>query len=325
MTMTKSDSRTTELDQLHRDWLDDDTGGAYPVELDDLPELDAGASGLDAYMARLDNLEPLPASEQAELARRYRDEDDRQAGQLLVMTNLRFVVSVARDYSDDWDNALEFVQEGNVGLAKALERYDPDRDVKFTSYARYWVRARILDYLINRKRTIRLDSSRAGRKLFYNLHEVRETLREAGVEPSPERIAEALEVDVQDVIRVGNQMDGGTLSLDKEVGDHSSNTYGDLMEAGVESPEQRAADREVHETFCEAIEEFGDQLEDQRRQSIWDRRILSTEPRLLRELGADWEVSEERIRQIESTLHTEFREFFCERVGGPIEMQRMIA
>lgn len=325
MPNAEPETPTSHLDDAHREWIEKGDDRRYPVPTDDVPELDDRASALDAYMARLGNLEPLSDAQQNELARRYRDDDCEAAGDLLVMTNLRFVIGLARDFTNDWDKVLDLVQEGNVGMSKALGRYEPSRDVKFTSYARYWIRARIFDYLINRGRTIRLGSSRAGRKLFYNLNEVREDLRDRGVEPTPDRVAEELDVDVEDVVRVGNQIDAAPVSLDEKVGEGASDTFGDLLESDVSTPEQAVARRERREAAREALEAFGDQLDDERRCAIWDDRIVAIEPKYLADLGDEWGVTEERIRQIECDLHTDFQIYFREWVGSRSEMETLLA
>lgn len=325
MPKPESTSPTSRLDEAHREWIDAADDKQYPVPAEEVPELDNQASALDAYMARLGNLEPLTDAQQNELARLYRDDDCRAAGDLLVMTNLRFVIKLARDYTSDWEKMLELVQEGNVGMSKALDRYEPSRDVKFTSYARYWIRARILDYLINRGRTIRLGSSRAGRKLFYNLNEVRESLRERGVEPTPERVAEELDVDVEEVVRVGNQMDESPVSLDERVGEDAGDTLGDLLESEVSTPEETVAREECREAAREALEAFGNQLDDDRRRSIWYDRVVAADPTYLADLGDRWDVTEERIRQIESDLHGDFRIFFRKSVGSRAEMEAILA
>jgi RNA polymerase sigma-32 factor len=307
-------------DEFQREWLDGDNSETYPVEPDAVPDLSSEMSALDVYMARLRNLAPLSDEQQSELARRYKQEDDQQAGQLLLMTNLRLVIKLAMDYTRERDDLLELIQEGNVGISKALDRYDPSKNVKFTSYAQYWIRAKILDYLINRSRPIRLGSSRAGRKIFYNLNKAKRALKKKGIEPTPERIAEYLDVDKDEVIRVGIQMEESPMSLDEEISEDGGRTLGDIMESGEESPEEMFAENELMDRFQQALRAFGEELDDPRRRAIWFERTVAEEPKILRELGADWDVSKERIRQIESELCNDFRRFFTDELGGREEV-----
>jgi len=303
-------------DEDHQEWLEGEDSDTYPVDPNEVPDLSGEMSALDVYMARLRNLAPLSDEKQTELARRYKEEDDEQAGQLLLMTNLRLVIKLAMDYTRERDDLLELIQEGNVGISKALDRYDPSKNVKFTSYAQYWIRAKILDYLINRSRPIRLGSSRAGRKIFYNLNKAKRALKSKGIEPNPKNIAEYLDVDEEEVVRVGIQMEEVPMSLDEEISEDGGRTLGEIMESGEDSPEEVVAESELMDEFREALREFGEQLDDDRRRAIWYERTVAEDPKILRELGDDWDVSKERIRQIESELCSDFRRFFTDRLGG---------
>ena len=300
----------------HREWLEGSDSDTYPVDPTEVPDLSSEMSALDVYMARLRNLAPLSDEQQGELARRYKEEDDEQAGQLLLMTNLRLVIKLAMDYTRERDDLLELIQEGNVGISKALDRYDPSKNVKFTSYAQYWIRAKILDYLINRSRPIRLGSSRAGRKIFYNLNKAKRALKKKGIDPTPANVAEYLDVDEEEVIRVGIQMEETPMSLDEEISEDGGRTLGEIMESGEESPEEVVAESELMDEFRAALRVFGERIEDPRRRAIWYERTVAEDPKILRELGDDWDVSKERIRQIEAELCSDFRRFFTKKLGG---------
>ena len=141
---------------------------------------DSSSDPLTLYLSHIRNHPILDADSQQKLAVRYKQHNDLEAAQLLVLTNLRLVVKIAREYKRRWANLLELIQEGNVGLSEAIQRYDPYRHVKFTSYAQYWIRAMILNYLMNHFQPIRIGSTRAGRKLFYNLKKARSQLQREG-------------------------------------------------------------------------------------------------------------------------------------------------
>lgn len=324
-TRTPSDgAQSVPSSVAENDWSEQPTHKLHSVEADALPDLSTDMSGLDVYMARLRNFPPLSKEKQTELARRYCEEGDAEAGRMLVSTNLRLVITLAMDYSRDRNELLELIQEGNVGISKALERFDPSKNVRFTSYAQYWIRAKILDYLINRGRPIRLGSSRAGRKIFYNLHKARKALRKQGHEPTPERLAEYLDVDERDVVQVGKQMESPPASLDRELTEEGGRTLADVMESDVENPEDATGRTEIMEKFREELRRFGEQLTDDRRRAIWYQRTVATEPKLLRVLGDEWDVSKERIRQIESELCDEFRRKFSRQMGGREEIRRAL-
>jgi RNA polymerase sigma-32 factor len=283
-------------------------------------ELSGDMSALDSYFARLNYVEPLPAEEQQELAERYLEENDIEAGKLLVLTNLRLVVKLAMEYRRHGTNLLELIQEGNVGLAEAVKRYDPYRGVKFISYAQYWVRAMIFNHMMSHIHPVKICGTRAGRKLFFNLNKAKRAIRERGLEPTTERVAEYLEIDEQDVELIGMNMKNAPVSMDMPLSDGSATTVSDMMEADEPSPEDNAAQYEFRARLREAIDEFGGALNDERRESIWFQRTLSEEPYSLRELGEVWDVSKERIRQIEAEMRDEFKIYFTQYLGGESEV-----
>jgi len=286
----------------------------------DQMEISSDADPLTAYLARLNYIEPLSSDEQQELAERYVEEDDMNAGKMLVLTNLRLVVKLAREYKRRWTNLLDLIQEGNVGLAEAITRYDPYRGVKFTSYAQYWIRAMILNYLMNHLHPVKIGSSRAGRKLFYNLKKARRQLIKQGHEPTPALVAEYLDVDEEEVIRVSAQLDSPPVYLDAEAPGHDDTTVGELMEAEVVDPESAAAEHDLSNQISEAIKKFGDQLEDDRERAIWFERMIADDDKALVELGDDWGVSKERIRQVEVQIRDKFREFLRDELGDDVDI-----
>ncbi len=293
---------------------------SLPLMRDSDLSLPAHADPLTAYLSRLNYIEPLDADEQQALALRYGEKDDLNAGKMLVMTNLRLVVKLAREYQRRWTNLLDLIQEGNVGLAEAITRYDPHRGVKFTSYAQYWIRAMILNYLMNHTHPVKIGSSRAGRKLFYNLKKARrELIRQGHRNPSPAQIADYLEVDEKEVIRIAAQLDAPPVYLDARAPGHDTTTIGELMKADADDPEQMVTDYDLVTRLREAMDAFGDQLDDQRRFDIWNDRMIASEPRSLIDLGEAWGVSKERIRQVEVELRQDFRRFLLDRLGDHVQ------
>ena len=283
-------------------------------------ELTADSDPLSAYLARLNFIEPLPADQQQKLAEQYVENDDLNAGRMLVLTNLRLVVKIAREYQRNWTNLMELIQEGNVGLSEAITRYDPYRGVKFTSYAQYWVRAMILNYLMNHTHPVKIGSSRAGRKLFYNLKKARRELIRQGHDPTPDLVAEYLDVDEDEVVRVSAQIDAPPISLDAPAPGHEDTTIGDLMEAQGVDPEDAFIDLDSTRRLSEAIKSFGEQLDEERDRAIWFERMIAEDGKALVELGADWGVSKERIRQVEVQIRDRFRTHLLKQLGESFEV-----
>jgi RNA polymerase sigma-32 factor len=283
-------------------------------------DVSSDADPVATYMARLQKVEPLPADDQQELARRYLEEDDMDAAKLLILTNMRLVVKLAKEYKRRWADMLDLVQEGNVGLAEAVTRYDPYRGVKFTSYAQYWIRAMILNYLMNFVHPVRIGGSRAGRKLFYNLKKARRELSRRGVKPTARKVAEYLSVDEKEVVRVGAQLDAPPVALDAPAPGYDGTTVGQLMKGDHVAPEDAFAEYEISSQIEESIQAFGDQLEDPRESAIWFERMIIDDGKTLKELGHDWDVSKERIRQVEVEIREDFRKFLLDRVGDDVEI-----
>lgn len=287
-----------------------------------LPEGAASADPLTLYLARLRHLPLLDASDQQKLAVLYKEDGDIEAAKLLVLSNLRLVVKIAREYQRRWTNLLELVQEGNVGLSEAIKRYDPYRNVRFTSYAQYWIRAMILNYLMNHFQPVRIGSTRAGRKLFYNLKKVRAKLvRDGHHNPTPAQIAEELGVDEKDVIQVSRHLDVPPVSLDETAPGFEDTTFGDLLsDREAPSPEQTVAGMEFQRKLREAMDAFAEMLDEERDRALWFDRMTADEPVTLAELGDRFGVSKERIRQLEVRLKKRFKTFVQGKLGPTLEL-----
>ncbi len=283
--------------------------------------LPASADPLSAYLARLNYVEPLPAEDQQLLAERYVNENDVNAAKMLILTNLRLVVKLAREYQRRWTNLLDLIQEGNVGLSEAVTRYDPYRGVKFTSYAQYWIRAMILNYLMNHLHPVKIGSSRAGRKLFYNLKKARrELVRQGHSNPTPALIAEYLDVDVREVVRVAAQLDAPPVYLDAQAPGHEKTTIGELMQSDMANPEELATERDLTDQLRATIDSYGESLTDPRERAIWFERMTAEDAKSLVDLGNTWGVSKERIRQVEVQIREAFKKYLFDHLGEDVRL-----
>lgn len=274
---------------------------------------------LSLYLSHIRNHPILDADSQQKLAVRYKENNDLEAAQMLVLTNLRLVVKIAREYKRRWANLLELIQEGNVGLSEAIQRYDPFRHVKFTSYAQYWIRAMILNYLMNHFQPIKIGSTRAGRKLFYNLRKARAQLVQEGyANPTPALVAEKLGVSEQDVIDVSRQLDQPALSIDQTAPGYETTTIGDMIRDESENPEQTVENDDFYAKVHDVMESFAQTIDDPREQALWNRRLMADDPITLSDLGTEFHVSKERMRQIESRLKDRFKDYISQRIDGDI-------
>jgi RNA polymerase sigma-32 factor len=286
-----------------------------------LPAINADAlvstDPLTTYMAQLRHLEPKDADEQQELAEAFHEEGDVEAAKTLIMSNLRLVVKIAREYNRRRNNLMELIQEGNVGLAEAIRRYDPYRGVKFTSYAQYWIRAMILNYLMNVLQLVKVGNTRAGRKLFYNLKKARrELINEGYLQPSTKQIADHLDVSEKEVVNVSRVLDQTALSLEAPAPGYDDTPLGTIIsDDQSDSPQDQVEQADVRRRIQHAVSEFRKTIDDDRELDIWDRRIVAEDPLSLQELGDAWDVSRERIRQVESVIKDRFKDFWIDTVG----------
>jgi RNA polymerase sigma-32 factor len=269
---------------------------------------------LTQYMAQLRNYPPISREEEHDLAVRWFETGDREAARRLVVSNLRLVVKIAMGYRRAWINVLDLIQDGNLGLMEAVQRYDPYRGVKLSSYAVYWIRAYILKYIIDNHRLVRIGRSRAERKLFFRLNKEKRELENLGFAPEPKLLAERLEVSEEDVIQMEQRMGAADLSLNAPMWqDESSGEIGDTMPIGGRSAEQQVGDAELRQVFLEQIAGFTATLEERDRQIV-EERILASEPKTLNELGEAFGVSRERVRQLEARLVDQLRAYMKEHL-----------
>jgi RNA polymerase sigma-32 factor len=268
---------------------------------------------LGRYMAELRRHAPISREEEHALAVRWVEQGDTEAARRLVLANLRLVVKIALEYRRAWTNTLDLIQEGNLGLLQAVQRFDPYQGTKLSSYAAYWIRAFILKYLIDNIRLVRLGKSRAQRKLFFRLNKEKRELERLGYEPQPRLLAERLDVSEADVDEMEQRLGASDLSLDAPVQDDDGARFGDFIAAPSQSAESRVADHELRQVFLARVKEFAEGLE-RRERTILDERILAEEPRTLQEIGDELGVTRERVRQLEKRLVDKLRAYLQENV-----------
>lgn len=312
--------------------VDDGTGPSVPLPKDEVKReiprnayslVDIAGDSLVAsdplttYLSQLRHITPLPAEDQQLLAEAYVEEEDVEAAKQLIMSNLRLVVKIAREYHRRTVSLMELVQEGNVGLAEAIRRYDPYRGVKFTSYAQYWIRAMILNYLMNVMQLVKVGNTRSGRKLFYNLSKAREELiRQGHLSPTTRQLADHLGVKEKEVIQVSRILDAPALSLDAPApGTESTSLSSVIADQEAITPDTEIETLQLRGKIRLAMNEFRAQLSDDREIDIWDRRVTAGEPMSLQDLGDHWSVSRERIRQVEKGMTERFKKFWIQNIG----------
>ena len=300
-----------EPEPLADDNLEAPTDTQLPVPVErDLARADA----LQRHMAEVAKHPLLSREEEHRLAVKFQKTHDPEIAYRLVTANLRLVVKIAHEYRRAAFSLLDLIQEGNVGLMQAVRKYDPFRGVKLSSYAAWWIRAYILRYLMDNWRMVKLGTTQAQRKLFFNLRKEQEKLMAQGFEAAPKLLAERLEVSEQDVREMDQRLSNDEFSLDAPVAgaDDARQTYADRIVEGSRPAEDQLADEELRRIFKEKLAEFGKTLTADKDRFLFENRIAppdDREPMTLQQIGDVWGVTRERARQLEVRLTDRLRDY----------------
>jgi RNA polymerase sigma-32 factor len=273
------------------------------------------ADALQRYMAEVARHPLLTRDEEHELAVKFARTHDPDIAYRLVTANLRLVVKIAHEYRRAAFSLLDLVQEGNIGLMHAVQKYDPFRGVKLSSYAAWWIRAYILRYLMDNWRMVKLGTTQAQRKLFFNLRKEQEKLLSQGFEAGPHLLAERLDVSEQDVREMDQRLGNDEFSLDAPIvsgGDESRQTQGDRLVQQAQPVDEQLADEELRRMFKEKLAVFGKSLTADKDKFLFENRIAPSddrEPMTLQEIGDRWGVTRERARQLEARLTGRLKDY----------------
>jgi RNA polymerase sigma-32 factor len=270
----------------------------------------ARADPMSTYMAEVQRHPLLPREEEARLARLYRSSGDLDAAARLVSANLRLVVKLAHEYHRNPLSLLDLVQEGNIGLMQAVKKFDPERGVKLSTYAAWWIRAYILRYIMDNWKLVKLGTTEAQRKLFFKLRQEQERLLKQGYEATPKLLAERLNVTEQDVVEMDQRLGPDEVSIDAPVGEDGDTTRGEriLPASGFPAADERLATEELKHLFRDKLAAFSKTLEGKEKY-IFEKRLTADEPMTLQDIGTHFGFSRERARQIEAALVDRMREF----------------
>lgn len=294
-----------------------------PEEAAELSDSVVRYDPLDRYLAEVRRYPPLTREQEVELATRYRNFGDQQAGYQLIVSNLRLVVIIAREYQKSFQNILDLVQEGNLGLLEAVKQFDPLRGIRFPSYAAYWIRAYILRYLINNIRLVKVGTTQAQRKLFFNLQKEKERLEAEGYIPEARLLAKRLGVKESEVIEMEQRLALPDLSVDAPLrsSEDGAVDYHSVIPDARMDLESQVVSQQFDEALRRAVEQFQSKL-DERERTIVAERLFTEEPATLQEIADRFGLSRERIRQIETKLRGELKSFLREKLqlgeGGEI-------
>jgi RNA polymerase sigma-32 factor len=288
-----------------------------PAGRSDLVPLDP----LQLYMQEVRGYPLLTADEEKALTVAVYEHGDPEAARRVVTGNLRLVVKIAFEYRKAYKNVMDLIQEGNIGLLMAVKKFDPYRGVKFSSYAAWWIRAYILRYILNNWRLVKIGTTQAQRKLFFNLHKEKRKLEAMGYKPDLAAIAEKLDVQEKEVIEMDRRLSAKEVSLDTPLGDDSDRTVTrlDLLSDEGDTPQDElVALDEFNKELGRKLTEFGGTLRD-KEEYIFTHRLLSPTPATLQQIGDHYGITRERVRQIEARLLKRLRGYLKENMGGYFE------
>src|SRR5262249_28936434 len=242
---------------------------------------------LTAYIQEIRRVPLLSREQEHELAVRYFEQGDVVAARRLVESNLRLVVKIAHEYRRAYRNLLDLIQEGNIGLMQAVKKYDPYRGVKLSSYAAWWIRAYILKFILNNWRLVKIGTTQAQRKLFFNLRKEKEKLEQLGFAPEHKLLAERLEVSEDEVAEMEKRLGGADMSLDVPVSRDESGgaTRLDTLASAADTrPDLQVESEEYRQLLRAKLEEFAQGLKD-REALLFRERWLTDSPLTLQEVG----------------------------------------
>jgi len=277
-------------------------------QLPSVPSPSGGTDTLQRYLRQIAGYPMLEREEEQALARQVLQEGDTDAALRLVTSHLRLCVKIAMEFQRIWmRSVLDLIQEGNVGLMQAARKFDPEKGVRFSYYAAFWIRAYIMKFIRDNWRMVKLGTTQPQRRLFYNLGRERRRLQQHGLEADNATLARNLDVSEHDVAEMLQRMDAPDLSLDAPLRDGEGTSHVELLPALDAGIEETVAASEKGVLTRRQIDAFMPQLSD-KEVDILRTRILADPPETLREIGARHGVSRERIRQLEDRLVSRLRE-----------------
>jgi RNA polymerase sigma-32 factor len=251
------------------------------------------------YLHEISKHPVLTKDEEKDIAERIAFHKDSRAEQALVVANLRLVVKIALDYYSYHLNVLDLIQEGNVGLLRAVRKFDPTRGTRFSTYASFWIRAYILKYLMDSWSIVKVGTKDSQRKLFYGLNKEKEKMEKLGITPSVELLAENLDVSEADVEDMEKRLYNGDISLEDQLYDSGEEIMDTI--STDEDIEETVAEKERRDILHRKLIDFKALLSDKEKY-ILENRIMSEEPITLREIGERFNTSRESVRQLQSKI-----------------------
>ena len=267
---------------------------------------------LNAYLRQVREYKTLSEEEEKQFTVEYKETGDPAAVYKLITSNLKVVVQVAMKFKREWDNLMDLIQEGNVGLMHAIKNFDPFRGVRLPVYATWWIKAYMLKYILDNWRLVRVGTTNARRKLLYNLTKEKEKLEREGYVPTTKLLAERFNVNERDVIDVETSLGAADMSMDTPANEENTLTPAQYLTQGSH-PEVEVEKNQFFDMLREKVAEFSGTVKPMEK-SIIENRVLSDNPKSLQEIGDAHKVTREAGRQAEQRLLKKLRAFLAEHM-----------
>ncbi|HET7597604.1 MAG TPA: RNA polymerase sigma factor RpoH [Burkholderiales bacterium] len=270
------------------------------------------AGSLENYVQTVNSFPILSQAQEADYARRYRRDEDLESARQLVLSHLRVVVAIARGYAGYGLPQADLIQEGNIGLMKAVKRFDPERGVRLVSFAVHWIRAEIHEFILRNWRIVKVATTKAQRKLFFNLRSLKQNLGTMGT-AEVQAVAKQLGVKSQEVVEMETRLGGQDIAFEP-VGEEDEDTFAPIAYLAAEEgePAQMLEQEQTAQLRGEGLEKALASLDPRSRRIIEARWLREQETATLHELAAEFGVSAERIRQIEAKALTKMKDVIGE-------------
>ncbi len=271
---------------------------------------------LQRYLQQVSRYPLLSEEEEKELVQKVRETKDVEAARKLVTSHLRLVVRIAMEYRAAYQNILDLIQEGNLGLLRAVKNYNPDKGARLGYYATWWIRSYILKYILDNFRLIKIGTTQAQRKLFFNLMKEKEKIEQMGFNPDAKLLADRLDVKENEVAEMDQRLSQSELSIDTPVGE-SGNLHVDFLKDNAELPDEKMSNREFKDVLFEKLGSFSKTL-NPRELEIFQQRLVAEMPKTLQEIATENGITRERVRQIEERIKEKLKIYF-EKNGFKVE------
>jgi len=264
---------------------------------------------LKRYVQEISRYPFLSPQEERDLAMSFRETGDREAARKLVTSHLRLVVKIASEYRTAYGNLHDLVQEGNLGLMRAVKSFDPEKGARLSHYAGWWIRSYILKHILDNFRLIKIGTTQAQRRIFFNLMKEKERLEKQGFHPGVKELAAAMDVKPEEVEEMEQRLGHSDLSLDAPIREDDDKRHIDMLAAETPAVEEAIDQAAFKDVLENKLKDFSKTL-NERELKIFQERLLAEMPRTLQGIADEYGISRERARQIEERIKQKLKGFF---------------